>query len=806
VAVNFTPLNANSINNINTNFQRVEEALQKTLGREGDNPNHMNADLDMNSNDILNVNELSADSITIQGLPIGQFNGTFKGSWSSGVDYFTNDVVSDDQGNLWIAKRNNSNETPVEGDAWTLFLPASGLSVGSKNEVIVVGPTDWRLTRRYNTVDELLADDGSGPIGIGYSGSGASVIVSPGNHVYAEGFEYEVAPPDSIITWQLETVGGVKLYPLPLQTGGANIRQFGSDNGDANANGSMLEKLVDYVTDRGIKGTIHISGGDYTMTKGLSLPKGCEWICPEIARLNFTGVASADLPFSQGAYRACVAMNGSRSALPDLASNVTKGSRTISFVSAHNLVPSQVFDIYDPTDFSFQPGNAIFRNSQRFRVMKVIDSTSVQVDEVSDFNFNSSIVQCYFHNSWTGSIEGIDVLGNGDTSSFVIGISTDYAADVNINRCSVSGAISYVGMGIGRSIDVLVKNCRVTEDGINSSGNDYGYANLSSRRVTAEDCYFAGARHGWTHGTISGDVLWSKSRLIRVEDGSLDPASEAASADFHGGGYDGYVENCIMSNGIILSGKGPFRFIDCTFHNIKPYGFCVFASQPAGGLYEFIRPKIIIRDKSSGTVSIFHLGAGAATQFACLTEDATYRIRDIDIDGDIAGQPYIVSVGTDNIDYKVNIDIDGVTDNNVTSRVAVLSCFRHISTPIAADFIKVTNVRKMINGGEYARWSATYPNPTRYQFDDQGGVVTLSSGTSAFVSQTVTYRFKYPTLLPIQAFTDINSPFQIGAEMIDSRALSKTYQNLNLNIYTLSGSNFPSNSSVVCSWRVGCGN
>lgn len=68
MAVDLDLLNANSITNINTNFVRVQAAFQDALSRSGNLPNHMNADLDMNSNDILNIKLLQADDIVINGL------------------------------------------------------------------------------------------------------------------------------------------------------------------------------------------------------------------------------------------------------------------------------------------------------------------------------------------------------------------------------------------------------------------------------------------------------------------------------------------------------------------------------------------------------------------------------------------------------------------------------------------------------------------------------------------------------------------------------------------------------------------
>jgi len=67
MAVDVDYLNANNVNNININFQRTKDALQEVLGRDGDLPNQMNADLDLNSNDILNVKLIQVEDITING-------------------------------------------------------------------------------------------------------------------------------------------------------------------------------------------------------------------------------------------------------------------------------------------------------------------------------------------------------------------------------------------------------------------------------------------------------------------------------------------------------------------------------------------------------------------------------------------------------------------------------------------------------------------------------------------------------------------------------------------------------------------
>lgn len=70
MAVELNPLPSNSVNNIDSNFERVVIALQDAVSRSGNAPNDLNADLDMNSNDILNVNSLDVEVLTVGGVDI----------------------------------------------------------------------------------------------------------------------------------------------------------------------------------------------------------------------------------------------------------------------------------------------------------------------------------------------------------------------------------------------------------------------------------------------------------------------------------------------------------------------------------------------------------------------------------------------------------------------------------------------------------------------------------------------------------------------------------------------------------------
>lgn len=62
--------NLTTLSTINNNFTRIENAFENALGLDGDTPNSMRSDLDLNSNDILNAGRVSAQNLTINGIDI----------------------------------------------------------------------------------------------------------------------------------------------------------------------------------------------------------------------------------------------------------------------------------------------------------------------------------------------------------------------------------------------------------------------------------------------------------------------------------------------------------------------------------------------------------------------------------------------------------------------------------------------------------------------------------------------------------------------------------------------------------------
>lgn len=70
MAIEFTPDDVASgynLTKLNGNFDKIDVALQDALSRSGQTPNQMEADIDLNNNDLLNVNVLNAEAVYSNG-------------------------------------------------------------------------------------------------------------------------------------------------------------------------------------------------------------------------------------------------------------------------------------------------------------------------------------------------------------------------------------------------------------------------------------------------------------------------------------------------------------------------------------------------------------------------------------------------------------------------------------------------------------------------------------------------------------------------------------------------------------------
>lgn len=107
-----------SVGALNANFDSIQQGFENTLSRDGTGPNAMEAPLDMNGNDILNISNLSVTSLSINGqlvVPTGTAITTLPGQGGQAGKYlYTNGTAASWRFLEWLPAGTNATLTTVQ--------------------------------------------------------------------------------------------------------------------------------------------------------------------------------------------------------------------------------------------------------------------------------------------------------------------------------------------------------------------------------------------------------------------------------------------------------------------------------------------------------------------------------------------------------------------------------------------------------------------------------------------------------------------------------------------------------------------
>jgi len=151
-----------TVTQLNSAYTKIDEAFDNTLSRDGSTPNTMLADLDMNSNSLLNVDDIQAQTITVESAIIGgkEFVGTitWRASWLTGTAYDYLDVVNKD-GVLYICLEAHTSDvfmTDLTNTKWEVFISnTTGPTgdAGADGQGVPVGGTTGQVLAKASNAD-----------------------------------------------------------------------------------------------------------------------------------------------------------------------------------------------------------------------------------------------------------------------------------------------------------------------------------------------------------------------------------------------------------------------------------------------------------------------------------------------------------------------------------------------------------------------------------------------------------------------------------------------------------------------------
>ena len=120
---------------LNSNFTALRDAFDNTLSLDGSTPNAMQADLDLNGNALLNVGNIDADNITLNGQTVTELSSVpeWRGAWLTGTSYAKNDLVKQ-SGSAYIclvAHTSGTFSTDLTALRWGLFAEKGAAGAGT---------------------------------------------------------------------------------------------------------------------------------------------------------------------------------------------------------------------------------------------------------------------------------------------------------------------------------------------------------------------------------------------------------------------------------------------------------------------------------------------------------------------------------------------------------------------------------------------------------------------------------------------------------------------------------------------------
>lgn len=154
-----------TVSQLNDAYSKIDTAFDNTLSRDGSTPNTMLADLDMNSNSLLNADNIQAQTITVESAIIGgkEFVGTitWRASWLTGTAYDYLDVVNKD-GVLYICLEAHTSDvfmTDLTNTKWEVFIsnttgPTGDPGAdGTDGQGVPVGGTTGQVLAKASNAD-----------------------------------------------------------------------------------------------------------------------------------------------------------------------------------------------------------------------------------------------------------------------------------------------------------------------------------------------------------------------------------------------------------------------------------------------------------------------------------------------------------------------------------------------------------------------------------------------------------------------------------------------------------------------------
>lgn len=396
-------------------------------------------------------------------------------------------------------------------------------------------------------------------------------------------------------------------------------------------------------------------------------------------------------------------------ALPNLNAAIQQYDNEVSFASAHGLSVGDVFCVYNPTDYSFNPQRDSYRDGDWIEVAEVPNVNDVVMFGTSPDLYAASDIECYKMEGEGVSILGVTVIPNPSGVHFSIQNHKQVDCRMGYER----GA-DYAGVQILRCYNIKFEclPMDVNQDDAYpvSIGNSKNFTvDLDRSRSTRHVAGFGGSGGPGSVPNRNGKIIGA--RLTNNIDGGI------GAADFHGNNDNLQYIGCDIY-GANMGGRNS-ALLGCTLYGRYPYDNddnVIYSSANGGGLTRIHDCTLKVRG-SANPFAFIHF------DLLNLAADACFDIRNLVVDhadtGAPAQQVLEFNLGTP-------ITISGATQANP----CVVSATGH--GLVTGQQVKIKGVAGMteLNGNTYTV-TVIDANSFSLDADSTGFTVYTSGGTAA---------------------------------------------------------------------------
>jgi hypothetical protein len=518
-----------------------------------------------------------------------------------------------------------------------------------------------------------------------------------------------------------------------------NVLDFGAV-GDGVANDTdAFEDAIAAVATTGQ--TLYVPAGTYKLTREIATTG--DLIIQgdgDSTVLDFSGTVT-------GVTGRALSVSGSFTALPDLSANASRNDQSLVFASTPSLSATDVFVIYNPTNFSYSGFRSVYRAGEWCEVDKLTGSTASLANPLYD-GYVATAVDLYKLNSPTVSLRNFRIIGTTVDTLIAVSLCNQPVVE-NVSGYLESNAV----VVFDRCYKASAINLNLFNKG--DGGDDYGLSVSNSQDVEVIGGNYYARRHAITTGgaDVVGAVPCRNLRFTSLTTKN-DINSGVFSADFHGNTEDSVYENCRIYGGATWQGKNN-RYVNCVISDILTYQ-CIYSAEIKGGYFTLENCDLFVTgDPFANGRGIIDIGGSNNAVTSDTTETTTFIVKNCRVFAPNAGaNTSFVLFKNNGSTLPINFEIDGVTALSTPTFGNVLFTKNNSGTA-DSQFIIVDGVAGFPSGVNLhnADGSAYANFPHRLQKQTGRVNLTATSGTNTTIGSAITFKYAYPRAPSAQTTT-----------------------------------------------------